>query len=155
MARMCCRCTVEPRRVLFTLALFFCLTPPSNRSGELPDALQMGGEYYHLLTAEFIPVILFSPLQIQGPRLASRETRRTTAIKRFFFRPLNMIYPLWVARVGGRNPCRSLFRYANLHVSAHPIGVGRAEKLKPLTRRTPCPNLSANPFPNPSSHRSY
>ncbi len=60
--------------------------------------------------------------------------RRTTASARLFFCPLNMA-PVYGWLVwGAERLAGSLVRYANLHESAHPIGVGRAENLNRLLR---------------------
>lgn len=52
----------------------------------------------------------------------------------FFVRSTRQV--LWAGRVGRGNPRRPSDRYANLHGSAHPIGVGRAENDNRFQRTT-------------------
>jgi hypothetical protein len=75
----------------------------------------------------------FHAPQKQGSRLASRKIGGQPPLSGFFTSVIHSS-PFMGGSCGREKSLPVLSRYANLHESAHPIGVGRAENINRLDR---------------------
>ena len=81
------------------------------------------------LTSSFFPDYAFTVPAKQGSGLASRVSGGQPPMSGFFTSVVHDRHPFMGGSCGEPKGSPVLTRYANLHESAHPIGVGRAETL--------------------------